>query len=249
MNDLGLALLAIPAGVVGFASAPCCVLLGPAYLPYVVGLRSDSQQAADLVGSRWDRGGALGSLILFMVGFASFFTLLGATASAAGAFVLEQLPMLEKVAAAIVIVMGVALLGRIPIPGLRSDRCLNIGQLRSAPLGALGMGVALAITWTPCTGPTLGAILALAATSSAVFLGMILLFLYSIGLSAPFLALAVASARGTTLLRFQERHRVAIERTGSVLLIVSGILLIVGGWQGYLGSLTEWLARQGWPPI
>lgn len=246
MNELSLAVLAVPAGIVGFASAPCCMLLAPAYLPYVVGLRSSSREAA---AEATTPRSAIGSVLLFMLGFAAFFTLLGATASAAGVFLLDQLPVLEKIAAAIVIAMGVALLGRIPIPGLSRDRCINISPLRSAPLGAIGMGVALAITWTPCTGPTLGAILALAATSSAVLEGMILLFLYSLGLSAPFMVLAIASTRGRTLLRFHEQHRVGIERVGSVLLIVAGALVIVGGWQGYLGALTEWLAQRGWPPI
>lgn len=249
MNDVSLAVLAVPAGIVGFASAPCCMLLAPAYLPYVVGLRSATRPEPDVASATSTPRSAISSVLLFMVGFASFFTLLGATASAVGAFLLDQLPVLEKIAAAIVIAMGVALLGRIPIPGLSTDRCINVSPLRTAPLGAVGMGVALAITWTPCTGPTLGAILALAATSSSVLPGMIFLFLYSIGLSAPFLVLAIASTRGRTLLSFHEQHRVAIERVGSVMLIVSGTLVIVGGWQGYLGALTEWLARRGWPPI
>jgi cytochrome c-type biogenesis protein len=121
--------------------------------------------------------------------------------------------------------------------------------LRGGPLGAFGMGFAIAITWTPCTGPTLGAILALSAASATVWAGSALLLLYALGLATPFALMTIALTTARRLVDFQRRHARVLEVAGGVLMITVGVLILLGGWQSWLGPATGWLTNHGWPPI
>lgn len=195
---------------------------------------------------RWN---ALHTAGLFVAGFTVFFTLLGASASAVGAFLLTQLPLLETIAGIFIIVMGVALLGRINIRLPRSNTCINVSGIRSTPFGVMGMGFAFAIAWTPCTGLVLGSILAAAATTETVWQGTALLFIYSVGLALPFIMMAFALNTSHKALVFQRKHARMLECAGSVIMISIGILILHGGWQAWLGPLTRWLVHRGWPPF
>lgn len=250
MDDLlYLAALAFPAGVLGFTAAPCCGLLTPVYLPYTIGQRD--AVAAPVAGGvpgvrRWS---VLSPACWFVAGFTVVFTLLGASASAVGALLITQLPLLETVAGLFMIVMGVALLGRITFLLPRSNTGINLAGIRSTPFGAVGMGVTFAIAWTPCTGPVLGAVLAAAATTETVWQGTVLLFLYSLGLALPFIMMALALSMSHRVLAFQRQHARMLECAGGVIMISVGILIINGGWQAWLGPLTRWLVLRGWPPL
>lgn len=249
---LYLAALAFPAGVLGFAAAPCCGLLTPVYLPYITG-QQDS--AAHAVASGTDgitlmrRWSIRHSVFLFVAGFTVFFTLLGASASAVGALLLTQLPLLETVAGIFMIAMGVALLGRINFLLPRSNKCINLSGVCATPFGAVGMGVTFAIAWTPCTGPVLGSVLAAAATAETVWQGTGLLFIYSLGLALPFIMMAFALGASTKVLAFQRKYARVLECAGGVIMISVGILIMNGGWQAWLGPLTRWLVYRGWPPL
>lgn len=235
---LGLGSLAFVAGAVSFTS-PCCLPLMPGYMSYISGV-----SAAEASRRR-----VLGSASLFVVGFAIVFTALGASASAVGEFLLTRLPVFIKVAGAFVILMGLATLGLLKIPFLMRERRIDLHRVRSGPVGAVPLGMAFAFGWAPCVGPVLGGILTAAAATQTVWKGATLLFIYSLGLGIPFLLLALAYSKAGRTFRFLRRHGVAIERTGGVLLVTMGILLITGYWQQLFTPLIRWFVRSGWPPI
>jgi cytochrome c-type biogenesis protein len=273
---LRLALLAFPAGLVGFIAAPCCSLLVPVYLPsalvipaapvpvpasrQLVLLNQPGENLAAPASPAQaglptpptpapSRSRALRSFAAFLAGFCLFFVALGATASTLGGVLLAQLPSLERISGAFIIVLGVIMLSRLRIKLPGSKTCVNVSRLRSGPFGAFGMGFAIAITWTPCTGPTLGGILALSAASATVWTGSALLLLYALGLAVPFALMTIALTTARRLVEFQRRHARILEIAGGVLMIAVGVLILQGGWQGWLGPATGWLNNHGWPPI
>jgi cytochrome c-type biogenesis protein len=275
-----LALLAIPAGLIGFAAAPCCGLLGPVYLPFALGTATTPAPSTPirelpLVGQTVAAGppgrppaatpgpalpvavtaapvttaGTLRSYLAFSAGFCVFFTLLGISASAIGTFLLNQLPLLWQAAGIFILALGVAMVLRLRLALPGRNRCMDTTRLRGGTLGPFGMGIAVAVAWTPCTGPTLGAILAIAATTPTAWQGGALLLLYAVGLSVPFGLMALALTKTPRLRSFQQRHQATLERLGGALMIAVGAALLLGGWQRWLGPLTAWLSSHGWPPI
>jgi cytochrome c-type biogenesis protein len=267
MSDpLTLALLAVPAGLIGFVAAPCCGLLAPAYLPFALPAETDApaKERVDLplvrpgttistvssaTMTQVSRPRFLRTYLVFMLGFCLFFTALGAAASTIGDLLLDRFSLLEKVAGVIVAVIGAALILRIRFFVPRTDRCMDSSRARSTLLGSFGMGFAMAVAWTPCTGATLGAILVLASTASTIWQGAGLLFLYSVGLGLPFGLMSLALNRVPPLLRFQRRHQRLLERIGGGVMVAVGVLILSGGWQSWLGPATSWLSSRGWPPI
>ena len=235
---LGLGSLAFVAGAVSFTS-PCCLPLMPGYMSYISGVSAEEAS----------RRRVLGSASLFVLGFAIVFTALGASASALGEFLLTRLPVFIKVAGAFVILMGLATLGLLKIPFLMRERRIDLHRIRSGPAGAVPLGMAFAFGWAPCVGPVLGGILTAAAATQTVWKGAILLFIYSLGLGIPFMLLALAYSKAGRTFRFLRRHGLAIERTGGVLLVTMGVLLITGYWQQLFTPLIRWFVRSGWPPI
>lgn len=271
---LRLALLAFPAGLIGFIAAPCCSLLVPVYLPFAMAapppppagrellVLDHSAAAAPGSGAMVNitappaaetatagRGRRLRGFAVFLAGFSVFFVLLGAGASALGGFLLNQLPVLEKISAGFLIAVGVSMVTRLRIKLPGADVCLTPARLRSGPLGAFGMGFAIAVTWAPCTGPTLGGILALTAIGTTVWTGMALLLMYALGLAVPFALMSLALTSARRLVAFQNRHARALEIAGGVLMITGGVLILIGGWQSWLGPATGWISNHGWPPI
>lgn len=274
---LRLALLAFPAGLIGFISAPCCSLLAPVFLPFALATAPPpvpaeprrqlvllNQPAAGPataptatappgppapIEAPATRGRALLHFGPFLAGFCLFFVVLGATASTLGGLLLAQLPALERIAGCFIILLGMIMVTRLRIRLPGSDACLSAARLRTGPFGAFGMGFAIAITWAPCTGPTLGGILALSAASATVWTGSGLLLLYAFGLAAPFALMTIALTTARRLVQFQQRHARALEVAGGVLMITVGLLILLGGWQSWLGPATNWLTSRGWPPI
>jgi cytochrome c-type biogenesis protein len=242
VSAIGPVALALVAGVVSFTS-PCCLPLMPGYVAYVSGV------AADGDGSVLVRRRVLGAALLFVLGFATVFTLLGAGASVAGAFLLRNRLVIEKVAGAFVIAMGLVTMGFLRIPFLYREARLDLRRIRTGPLGAVPLGMAFAIGWTPCIGPVLAGILTAAATAQTAWTGAGLLFVYSLGLGIPFLLLAWGQARATRAFGWFRRHGRAIERVGGAVLLLMGGLMIAGQWTRLFIPLIRWFARSGWPPI
>lgn len=236
---LGLGSLALLAGLVSI-TAPCCLPLMPGYLSYIGGVSTIEQG---------NRRRILGTAALFVLGFALVFTALGASASAFGGVLLSRLPTLIKISGVFVIVMGLAMLGLLRIPFLYKELRFDMTKIRRGPAGAVPLGMAFAFGWTPCVGPVLGGILTAAAATQTVWKGSVLLFIYSLGMGIPFLLLALGYSKAGRSMNFLRRHGLAIERSGGVLLVTMGVLLITGYWQQLFTPLIRWFARHGWPPI
>jgi cytochrome c-type biogenesis protein len=242
VSAVGPVAVALVAGVVSFTS-PCCLPLMPGYVAYVSGV------AAEGGGSVLVRRRVLGAALLFVLGFATVFTLLGAGASVAGAVLLRNRLVIEKVAGAFVIAMGLVTMGLLRIPFLYREARLDLRRIRTGPLGAVPLGMAFAIGWTPCIGPVLAGILTAAATTRTAWTGAGLLFVYSLGLGIPFLLLAWGQSRATRAFGWFRRHGRAIERVGGAVLVLMGVLMIAGQWTRLFIPLIRWFARSGWPPI
>jgi cytochrome c-type biogenesis protein len=234
--------LALVAGVVSFTS-PCCLPLMPGYVAYVSGV------AAEGGGSVLVRRRVLGAALLFVLGFATVFTLLGAGASAAGAVLLRNRLVIEKVAGAFVIAMGLVTMGLLRIPVLYREARLDFRRIRTGPLGAVPLGMAFAIRWTPCIGRSWPGSSRRPRPPGLHGPAPAFCSKYSLGLGIPFLLLAWGQARATRAFGWFRRHGRAIERVGGAVLLLMGVLMIAGQWTRLFISLIRWFARSGWPPI
>jgi cytochrome c-type biogenesis protein len=243
MSAFGPFALALVAGIVSFTS-PCCLPLMPGYVSFIAGVASDPVDGDGVAVRRRTTAAAL----LFVTGFALTFTAMGAGASAIGGTVLRHRDGLTKVAGVFVIAMGLVTIGALRIPFLMREGRL----LRRAPAGlsgALPLGVAFALGWTPCIGPVLAAILTGAAAARGVGRGAALLLVYSLGLGIPFLVLARGYARGGRVFAWFRRHGRAVESVGGCVLLLMGVLMITGEWVRLFVPLIRLFSRSGWPPV
>ena len=238
--------LAFVAGLISFTS-PCCLPLMPGYVSYVSGVASGTPSEHE--GSVAVRSRTMLAAGLFVMGFATTFTLMGAAASELGTLILRTRLVLERVAGLFVIVMGLATTGLLRVPFLYRERRFDLGRIRPGPAGAVPLGMAFAIGWTPCIGPVLAGILTAAATVGGAWRGAALLFVYSLGLGVPFLLLALGVARTGRLFRWLRRHGRAIEVVGGSVLILMGVLMITGRWIQLFAPLLRVFSRSGWPPL
>jgi cytochrome c-type biogenesis protein len=238
--------LAFVAGLISFTS-PCCLPLMPGYVSYVSGVASGTPSEHE--GTVAVRSRTMLAAGLFVVGFATTFTLMGAAASELGTLILRNRLVLGRVAGLFVIVMGLTTTGLLRVPFLYRERRFDLRRIRPGPAGAVPFGMAFAIGWTPCIGPVLAGILTAAATVEGAWRGAALLFVYSLGLGVPFLLLALGVARTGRLFRWLRRHGRAIEVVGGSVLILMGVLMITGRWIQLFAPLLRVFSRSGWPPL
>lgn len=242
MELFALASLALVAGVVSF-TAPCTLPLLPGYVSFVSGLSGGDTATA--AGRRHVLAGAL----LFAAGFTTVFTAMGATASAVGWFLATNTVWVNRVAGGFIVVMGLAFAGVLRAPWLLREHRYDLSRFARGPGAAAPMGAAFALGWTPCIGPVLAGILTTAAIESTVPRGALLLSVYSVGLTLPFLWIAVGITRGRERLRWLRRHARHVEVTGGLLLLAMGVAVATGGWTTLMSLMLAWYARLGWPPI
>lgn len=242
MRAITLPLLALLAGFVSFSS-PCCLPLVPGYLSYVSALPVSE------LGQREARGVALRASVLFVAGFATVFTALGVAAGLLGDILLRQLPTMVRVAGVGMVMLGLATTGLLRIPILYRERRIDLARLPRGPASAFPLGMAFAAGWVPCIGPILATILATAAATGTAAWGAVLLVLYSAGLGAPFVLLALGFHRATRSLGFLRRNGRYIEVAGGLLLVAMGVLFVSGQWQQLFRPLQRWYAQLGWPPV
>jgi cytochrome c-type biogenesis protein len=219
-------------GLISFLS-PCVLPLVPPYLSFLAGTTFDRLSAGD---DRAVRRRALMAALLFVAGFATVFVLLGATASAFGQFVRQYLDILSTIAGLAIIVMGLHFLGIFRIGLLYREARLTVDK----PVGLWGayvMGLAFAFGWTPCIGPVLAAILAVAGSEASVTRGALLLAAYSAGLGIPFLLAAFAMKPFVAFLKGMRSHFAMIEKGMGVLLILTGIAFLTG----WITTMSYWL--------
>jgi cytochrome c-type biogenesis protein len=212
--------LAFAAGLVSFAS-PCCLPLVPGYLATVSGVEPSR------LGGRVDPR-VVGRSVLFVATFSLIFILLGLGATAAGAFLFDNQPTLNTVAGVAIVAMGLLFVASVFVARLNRDWRPTSLVERAGRGGPVIAGAAFAIAWTPCVGPTLGAILGLAATQSGTDEGALLLTSYSAGLALPFLFSALAFNAATRSFQFFKRHYAAIQVSSGAVLVAMGVLVVTG---------------------
>jgi cytochrome c-type biogenesis protein len=214
------------AGVLSFVS-PCVLPLIPGYLSFVSGvtleeMRGGGALAAPTPGARRK---AVISSIAFVLGFSLVFISLGASATAVGAYLMARLTLFGKVAGVVIILFGLHMMGVLRIGWLYSEKRVQTAKKPAGFFGAMVVGIAFAFGWTPCIGPILAAILAVAAAQESVVQGVKLLAVYSLGLGLPFIATALAINQFFAASARLRKHYHTIEVVSGVLLVVVGVLI------------------------
>lgn len=219
-------LAAVAAGAVSFLS-PCVLPLVPGYLSTVAGVTpgeiSNVQKRRVLVPA-----------LLFVLSFSAIFILLGVGATKLGASFVDGGPLRDKIAGGLIIGLGVFFLLSTVVARLNRQWHIDALMQRAGRGGPLLTGAAFALAWTPCIGPTLGAILSAAALSDSALHGAVLLAFYSAGLAIPFLLTALLFERMTTFFRVIKRHYQVVIALGGAILIAMGVL----AWTGELFQLN-----------
>jgi cytochrome c-type biogenesis protein len=227
-------LAAFAVGFISFVS-PCVLPLVPGYLSAISGV--SFSELAEGKG----RVRVLGPSLLFCLSFTVMFVALGMTATGLGRTLQDHRSTLRHVAAILIIVMGVLFVAAMFVPRLNREWRPNALIGRASTGGPVIAGLAFAVAWLPCTGPTLGAILTAASTESTVGKGGVLLAFYAAGLAVPFILSALAFTRVTAIFRFFRKHY-------AVITVVSGVVLVAMGVALYTDQLTRlnsWLNDLG----
>ena len=217
-------LAALVAGILSFVS-PCVLPLVPGYLSFISGVSLDNAHTGQTLPEGTTRRVFLAS-IGFVLGFTVVFVALGASASTVGAFVNEKVKILSKIAGVLVIIFGLHTMGLLKINALYRQAQIDVQRKPAGPFGAFVVGLAFAFGWTPCIGPILGSILALAAQEGTVREGALLLAVYSLGLGVPFLATSLAINRFFAAFKRVRKYYRVIEIVAGLLMVIIGALIV-----------------------
>ena len=224
---------ALFAGLVSFLS-PCVLPLVPPYLVYLAG--TSLERLAEAEPPPLVKRDTVIAAVLFVAGFSTVFVALGASASMIGALMRLYSNELAIIAGIAIIVMGLHFFGLTPIAFLHRQARVHVAK----PVGLWGayvMGLAFALGWTPCIGPILAAILAVAASKATVAKGAGLLAIYSLGLGIPFLAAAFAVEPFAKFLTRFRAYLPMVEKTMGALLVLTGIAFLTG----FITDASYWL--------
>jgi cytochrome c-type biogenesis protein len=226
-------LAALIAGLVSFLS-PCVLPLVPPYLVYLAG--TSLERLADKEPEPRVKRETVTAALLFVLGFSTVFVSLGASASAVGSLIRTYSGPLSTIAGVAIIIMGLHFLGLTRIAFLMREKRVAMAK----PVGLWGayvMGLAFAFGWTPCIGPILAAILAVAAAEQTVTKGASLLAVYSLGLGIPFVVAAFAIEPFAAFLARFRRHLHRVEQAMGALLVITGIAFLTGS----INQMSVWI--------
>ncbi len=225
--------IAFLAGTISFIS-PCVLPLVPGYISYVAGQTANSTSG---IGKVPRQAAAAGLSVMFVLGFTTVFSIMGASATALGQFFLSYRYELNIAGGVIVIFMGALMLGLTVFPALERDFRFHLDIPGGKPLSAYVLGLAFGFGWTPCIGPVLGAILTVSAARATVSEGVLMLVVYSLGLGLPFILSAAFTSHLTRNLKTIKRLGRRIQQIAGLSLVAMGIAIITG----QLTVLAYWL--------
>lgn len=233
MNGEVTFLAALAAGLVSFLS-PCVLPLVPPYLVFLAG--TSLERFADKEPKSRAKRETVAAAALFVLGFSTVFVALGASASVIGSLIRAYSGPLAIIAGIAIIIMGLHFLGVTPIAFLQRQKRIDV----SKPVGLWGayvIGLAFAFGWTPCIGPILAAILAVAASEQTVTKGASLLAVYSLGLGIPFMVAAFAIEPFAAFLSRFRNYLHRVEQAMGALLVLTGIAFLTGS----INQMSVWL--------
>jgi cytochrome c-type biogenesis protein len=228
---------ALVAGLLSFLS-PCVLPLIPSYLTYITGL--SFAELRDESASTAVRSKTIFHSLCFVLGFTAVFVMLGASATMLGSLIGQYMSVVRKVGGVLIFIFGLHITGLVPISFLLGEKRIAISSKPAGYAGSFLVGTVFAAGWTPCIGPILGSILALAATEQNITQGVLLLLFYSLGLAIPFLLSALAVPKFLFLFnRFKKFIRLFEIFTGIFLMLVG--LLIYFDWLSKLSVYATML--------
>ena len=215
-------LYVVLAGLLSFLS-PCVLPIVPGYLCFMAGTSLDKLQL--------DEGDEIKKKVFsfslsFVLGFSTIFVILGASATLLSSIVYEYLDFLRIVGGIIIIIFGIHFMQIIQIPFLNREMRYQIESYRPGIVGSYVIGLSFAFGWTPCIGPILGSILVLASTTENIYDGIILLSFYSLGLAIPFILAGYLMQKFLLFSKNIKKKMKFITRTGGILLLLTGILIM-----------------------
>lgn len=227
---------------VGFVSfiSPCVLPLVPGYLSAISGVSLE-----DIRGEERPLGKILGPAIIFCLSFTVMFVALGMSATGIGSTLHDHQTTLNRIAGWLIVVLGVFFVLTLFVPRFNREWRPEALITRAGAGGPVIAGLAFAVAWTPCVGPTLASILAAASTSDTVGKGGVLLAFYSLGLAIPFLVTAVAFDRATGAFRWLRDRHVIVTAVSGAILVTMGVLILSGELTVLNSKAQEWLSHIG----
>ncbi|RLQ91613.1 cytochrome c biogenesis CcdA family protein [Falsibacillus albus] len=228
MNDINV-FLAFGAGFLSFIS-PCCLPLYPAFLSYITGMSVNEIKSENAMLQRR----SLLHTVFFLIGFSSIFIALGFGSSIIGSFFRNYQDMIRQIGAIFIVLFGFMVIGFIKPQFLMKDRRLEFKNRPAGFIGTLLIGMAFAAGWTPCTGPILMSVLALAATHPGS--GMIYMFAYTLGFAIPFFILSFFVGK----MKWIKKHSMKLVRVGGYVMIAMGFVLFFN-WMTAISGIFSYL--------
>lgn len=222
-----LVVLAFCGGMLMFL-APCTLPLIPAYLGFISGVTEDDLVHPDTrTRARWL---VVRTSLLFAVGFSTVFVMFGMLASFAGVFIGPVHGVLKVVAGIVLMLFGLFMLGFFTVPWLTKERRVRLPRqvTMGTPWSALAVGSAFAFGWTPCTGPLLGLMLTLASNTATLMAGMLLLLVFALGFSTPFILLGVLIGQASRYVEKLLPYLHIVSMVGGVSLVCIGLFMAFG---------------------
>jgi len=216
--------IAFGAGLISFF-APCVIPLLPAYVGYVTGV---SLKELEKKGQSFYKKKIIISSLLYILGFSLVFVVLGTAAAGVGTYLRRNSLIIQRIGGLIILILGLEFAGIFHIPFLARTRKFTLPAWteKLGNLRAFFIGFVFAVTWTPCVGAVLGSILTLAAVSSTASQGALLLFVYSLGISLPFLMVSLTLASAPKYLKFIGKKIGIISKIAGLILAILGVLLL-----------------------
>lgn len=239
MENVGV-IAAFTAGFISFIS-PCVLPIVPGYLSFISGVSFEEMQTTG--NKRAVRKRILLNVLFFIIGFSLVFIALGASATAVGQFLQEQMNIISKIAGAIIIIFGIHMVGIYKIPFLNYEKRFHTAGKSMGLLKAMIIGFAFAFGWTPCIGPFLATILLYASKQETIGQGITLLTAYSLGLGIPFFLAGLSVSLFLDAFNKFKKHLHKVEIVGGILLILFGVLILTN----YLTVLSAYFAT--WFPF